>query len=84
LPALYIPYAVGNGEQAKNIADVVKAGGAITVADRDFSREFVANQVVPIMSSSKKLGAMAVAAKKCGNLDGTRQLLNLIKGVVTA
>jgi UDP-N-acetylglucosamine--N-acetylmuramyl-(pentapeptide) pyrophosphoryl-undecaprenol N-acetylglucosamine transferase len=84
LPALYIPYAVGNGEQAKNIADVVVAGGAITVADRDFSREFVANQVVPIMSSSKNLDAMAVAAKKCGNLDGTSQLLRLIKGVVSA
>lgn len=84
LPALYIPYAVGNGEQAKNSAEVVVAGGAITVADRDFSREFVANQVVPIMSSSKNLDAMAVAAKKCGNLDGTSQLLKLIKGVVSA
>lgn len=84
LPALYIPYAVGNGEQAKNIAEVVAAGGAITVADRDFSREFVANQVVAIVSNSKNLDAMAVAAKKCGNLDGTSQLLKLIKGVVSA
>jgi UDP-N-acetylglucosamine--N-acetylmuramyl-(pentapeptide) pyrophosphoryl-undecaprenol N-acetylglucosamine transferase len=84
LPALYIPYAVGNGEQAKNIGEVVAAGGAITVADPDFSREFVTNQVVPIMSSSKNLDAMTVAAKKCGNLDGTSRMLELIKGVVSA
>jgi UDP-N-acetylglucosamine--N-acetylmuramyl-(pentapeptide) pyrophosphoryl-undecaprenol N-acetylglucosamine transferase len=84
LPALYIPYAVGNGEQAKNITEVLAAGGAITVADSDFSREFVANQVVPLMSNSKNLDAMASAASRCGNLDGTSQLLALIKGVVSA
>ncbi len=84
LPALYIPYAVGNGEQAKNIAEVVGAGGAITLADQNFSRDFVADQVVPLMSNSKKLETMSVAARKCGNLDGTTQLLKLIKGVVSA
>lgn len=84
LPALYIPYAVGNGEQSKNIAEVLAAGGAITVTDQNFSGEFMANQVVPIMSNSKKLAAMAAAAKKTGNLDGTDQLLQLVKGVASA
>lgn len=84
LPALYLPYAVGNGEQNKNIVDVVAANGAITIADAKFDREFVSNQLVPLMSSSKKLAEMAAAAKSCGNLDGTQKLLALVKGVLAA
>jgi UDP-N-acetylglucosamine--N-acetylmuramyl-(pentapeptide) pyrophosphoryl-undecaprenol N-acetylglucosamine transferase len=84
LPALYIPYAVGNGEQAKNIAEVLAAGGALTVADSVFSRDYIANQLVPLISNSKRLAAMAAAAKKCGNLDGTNRLLAMVKGVLPA
>jgi UDP-N-acetylglucosamine--N-acetylmuramyl-(pentapeptide) pyrophosphoryl-undecaprenol N-acetylglucosamine transferase len=84
LPALYIPYAIGNGEQAKNIAEVLAAGGALTVADSAFSRDYIANQLVPLISNSKRLAAMAAAAKKCGNLDGTSRLLAMVKGVLPA
>jgi UDP-N-acetylglucosamine--N-acetylmuramyl-(pentapeptide) pyrophosphoryl-undecaprenol N-acetylglucosamine transferase len=84
LPALYIPYAVGNGEQAKNIAEVLAAGGALTVADSTFSRDYIANQLVPLISNSKRLAAMAAAAKKCGSLDGTSRLLAMVKGVLPA
>jgi UDP-N-acetylglucosamine--N-acetylmuramyl-(pentapeptide) pyrophosphoryl-undecaprenol N-acetylglucosamine transferase len=82
LPALYIPYAVGNGEQAKNIAEVLRAGGAITVSDASFSREFITNQLVPLISNSNRLRDMAGAAKRCGNLDASSQLLALVKGVL--
>ena len=84
LPAVYIPYAVGNGEQAKNIVEVLAAGGALTVADSVFSRDYIANQLVPLISNSKRLIAMAAAAKKCGNLDGTSRLLAMVKGVLPA
>lgn len=84
LPALYLPYAVGNGEQSKNIQDVVAAKGAITIADSQFSREYIADQLVPLMSSSKRLAEMSAAAKRCGNLDGTQLLLDLVKGVLPA
>ena len=84
LPAVYIPYAVGNGEQAKNIVEVLAAGGALTVADSVFSRDYIANQLVPLISNSKRLVAMAAAARKCGNLDGTSRLLAMVKGVLPA
>jgi UDP-N-acetylglucosamine--N-acetylmuramyl-(pentapeptide) pyrophosphoryl-undecaprenol N-acetylglucosamine transferase len=84
LPAVYIPYAVGNGEQAKNIVEVLAAGGALTVADSVFNRDYIANQLVPLISNSKRLIAMAAAAKKCGNLDGTSRLLAMVKGVLPA
>ena len=41
LPAVYVPYAVGNGEQRFNAAGVVEAGGAILVADAEFTPETV-------------------------------------------
>jgi UDP-N-acetylglucosamine--N-acetylmuramyl-(pentapeptide) pyrophosphoryl-undecaprenol N-acetylglucosamine transferase len=84
LPALYLPYAVGNGEQSKNIQEVLAAKGAITIADSQFNRDYIANELVALISNSKKLDAMAKAAKSCGNLDGTQRLLNMVKGVLSA
>lgn len=84
LPALYIPYAVGNGEQAMNITEVLALGGSVSVSDKAFSREYVANNVVPLMSNSKQLATMSAAARSCGNLDGTAQLLDMVKGVLRA
>lgn len=84
LPALYLPYAVGNGEQSKNIEEVVSSQGAITIADSDFNREFIAEELVALISNSKKLKTMAKAAMSCGNLDGTQRLLKMVKGVSTA
>lgn len=84
LPALYLPYAVGNGEQAKNIVDLVAIGGAVTIADAQFSKEYVSTQLVPLLSSSKSISAMAKAAKSAGVSDGTNRLLNLVKGVLSA
>ena len=37
IPAVYVPYPVGNGEQRFNAADVVGAGGGILVDDADFT-----------------------------------------------
>lgn len=83
VPALYLPYAVGNGEQAHNIREVVASGAGITCADIDFDRDFVASELVPLLSSSKKLKTMSVAAKKIGVLDGTLKLYQLVQGVLS-
>ncbi len=36
IPAVFVPYAVGNGEQELNARDAVAAGGALLVDDADF------------------------------------------------
>ena len=82
LPALYLPYAVGNGEQKQNIEEVLAAQGAITISDSQFSREFIADKLVALISNSRKLRSMAKSAMKCGNLDGAQRLLKLVKGVL--
>lgn len=84
LPALYLPYSVGNGEQARNIEGLLAAGGAVTVSDVEFSRDYIASRLVPLLSSSKKVIEMAKAAKANGSANGTARLLELVKGVLSA
>lgn len=82
LPSIFVPYPVGNGEQALNAAEIVAAGGAVIVADREFDADFVANQVVALASDNRRLAKMADSAKSVGVADGTARLLTLIKGVL--
>jgi UDP-N-acetylglucosamine--N-acetylmuramyl-(pentapeptide) pyrophosphoryl-undecaprenol N-acetylglucosamine transferase len=82
LAALYVPYPVGNGEQKHNVSELVAAGGAVVIDDASFTAEFVAREVVQLMSNSKRLHDMGAAAKTHGIKDGTQRLLNLVKGVL--
>lgn len=82
LPALYIPYPVGNGEQRFNVASLIAAGGSVMVEDAKFTPEYVAGELVPLISNSKLLQEMATAAKSVGKADGTGALLELVKGVL--
>lgn len=83
LPALYIPYPVGNGEQKHNVQDVIAAGGGITVSDAEFTPEYVRATLIPALSDSKALADMAAAAKSVGVLDGTERLIGLIDEVLS-
>ena len=83
LPAVYVPYAVGNGEQRHNVEALVAAGGGMIVADADFDSDWVRNQLVPVVSDSRGVAKFAAAAAKNGIADGTKRLLNLVKGVLS-
>lgn len=82
LPAVFVPYPVGNGEQKFNVQDVVEAGGALLVNDEDFTAEFVAEKLVPLLSNTKRLAEMSRGAKSVGVVDGTKNLLKLVQGVL--
>lgn len=82
LPALFVPYPVGNGEQALNAAELVGAGGALVVKDEDFDAAYVAARLVPLVSDNRKLSEMTLAAKSVGVADGTARLLKLVLGVL--
>jgi UDP-N-acetylglucosamine--N-acetylmuramyl-(pentapeptide) pyrophosphoryl-undecaprenol N-acetylglucosamine transferase len=83
LPALYIPYAVGNGEQRFNLLDVLAAGGAMTISDKEFDEQYVRSSLIPVISDSKKLASMSDAAKQAGVLDGTERFVALIEEVLS-
>lgn len=83
LPALYVPYPVGNGEQNWNLADVVSAGGGISVSDSDFTLEYVRSELIPMLSDTKKLAEMSANAAEAGVLDGTERFIALIDEVLS-
>ena len=78
LPAIYIPYPVGNGEQRLNALTVVEAGGGLLVNDKDFDADYVANRVIPILSHSSTLKKMSQAAKSVAIPDATARLRDLL------
>src|SRR5690606_5620520 len=49
LPAVYVPYAVGNGEQRLNAASAVAAGAAILLDDAGFDADVVRDHVIPLL-----------------------------------
>lgn len=78
LPALYIPYPVGNGEQRFNAKTVVEAGGGMLLEDKDFSADFIAQKLIPVISRASKIAAMSQAAKSTGITDATERLRALL------
>lgn len=62
LPGIYVPLPIGNGEQARNAAGVVDAGGGLLVADAALTSEWIASTVVPLLTDPARLLAMSQAA----------------------
>lgn len=82
LPAVYVPYPVGNGEQKFNVKDLVEAGGGLLVDDVDFTPDYVAQKLIPLISNSKMISAMGSVARETGIADGTDRLFKLVQGVL--
>lgn len=84
IPAVYVPYPVGNGEQRFNAASVVKAGGGIMVLDKDFSSQWLSQELVPVLRDEHKLVDMGNKARSVGILDGTSRMVNLIDAALSS
>ena len=78
IPAVYVPYPVGNGEQRFNAADLVRAGGGILVDDATFLPEWVQTELIPLLSDEEAVRGMGAAAASVGVLDGSARMLELI------
>ena len=55
IPAVYVPYAVGNGEQRLNAAAAVRAGAALLIDDADLTPERVRSEVVPLLRDDDRI-----------------------------
>lgn len=78
IPAAYVPYPVGNGEQRFNARDAVNAGGAILVRDADFVPEWVARELVPLLRNRARIADMAARSSAIGVIDGADRMVDLI------
>ena len=61
LPAVFVPYPHGNGEQARNAELVVKAGGGLLLVDADCTAEWVANEIPALIHHPDRLAGMTEA-----------------------
>jgi UDP-N-acetylglucosamine--N-acetylmuramyl-(pentapeptide) pyrophosphoryl-undecaprenol N-acetylglucosamine transferase len=82
IPALYVPYAVGNGEQRLNAASAVAAGAARLIPDAELTPARVRTEVVPLLRDPAALAAMRTAAASAGTRHGTENVLSLVDSVL--
>lgn len=78
IPAIFVPYPVGNGEQAVNARALVAAGGAILCPDEDFTPAWVESTLIPLLNDAPARATMAAAASRTGIRDGAERLTDMI------
>ncbi|MGI9162586.1 MAG: undecaprenyldiphospho-muramoylpentapeptide beta-N-acetylglucosaminyltransferase [Mycobacterium sp.] len=81
LPAVYVPLPIGNGEQRLNALPVVNAGGGLLVDDADLTPDFVAGEVVRLLTDGPRLAAMTTAAAEVGHRDAARRVAQVVLDV---
>jgi len=78
IPAVYVPYAVGNGEQALNAASAVRAGAAILIPDAEFTGDRVRSEVVPLLGDEARRAQMTRVAASVGTRSGAENVVAMI------
>ncbi len=63
VPAVYVPLAIGNGEQKRNAADSVNAGASKLIDNADFTADSVRSTVLPLLRDADRLAQMSAAAR---------------------
>lgn len=82
LPALYVPYPVGNGEQRFNVEQVISVGGGLLIEDSDLTARAIREKLIPVMSHRPTLEQMSRAAGSVAILDATAQLQAMLLNAV--
>lgn len=78
LPAIFVPYPVGNGEQAYNAVDAVRAGGAVLVDDAAFTPEWVRLELLPLLADRARVAELAARIGTVGHRDGADRMVDLV------
>jgi len=79
LPAVFVPYPVGNGEQEKNAWDSLQAGSAVLVSDADFTPDYVRATVLPLLGDDAALQRMRQKAKGLGRADAAEAFVGVMR-----
>ena len=79
LPAVFVPLPIGNGEQRRNAAGLLAAGGCLLVDDADVDVAYVAGTVSPLVRDQHRLTAMAGVARDLMPPDAAARLADLVQ-----
>lgn len=78
LPAIYVPFPIGNGEQRLNALPVVNAGGGLLVADEDLDPGTLLADVSALVSDPQRLDRMGHSAAEHGIRDADERLADMV------
>lgn len=78
LPAVYVPLPIGNGEQRRNAAPVVAAGGGLLIEDAAFDGAWVCANVLPLLHDATRLATMSQSAPGATVPDAAAALVSLV------
>jgi UDP-N-acetylglucosamine--N-acetylmuramyl-(pentapeptide) pyrophosphoryl-undecaprenol N-acetylglucosamine transferase len=82
LPAVFVPYPHGNGEQARNAESVVKAGGGLLLLDADCTTEWVASEIPALLHDGERRQGMARALAGVAQTDAATVLATRVLEVM--
>jgi len=82
LPAVFVPYPVGNGEQTLNAELVVNAGGGILLADADCTSIWVAQEIPALFAHPDRLTGMSKALAGVAQLNAATVLASTVLEVI--
>jgi UDP-N-acetylglucosamine--N-acetylmuramyl-(pentapeptide) pyrophosphoryl-undecaprenol N-acetylglucosamine transferase len=74
LPAIFVPYPYGNGEQARNARAVVDAGGGILLDDAACTQEWVTQHVPALINDQGRLDGMSATLRGVAKVDAASVL----------
>jgi UDP-N-acetylglucosamine--N-acetylmuramyl-(pentapeptide) pyrophosphoryl-undecaprenol N-acetylglucosamine transferase len=74
IPAIYVPFAVGNGEQIKNVAVLLQDGSGVLLEDRFMNAKNLSIEVRKLISNPNALSAMSQAVLKHGLRDADQKI----------
>ena len=80
LPAVFVPYPVGNGEQRYNAVGAVGAGGALLVADAAFTPAWIRSTLVPLLADRARVARMSAAIAGVGSRSGADRMTDVVLG----
>lgn len=78
LPAVYVPFPIGNGEQRLNALPVVEAGGGLLVADGELDADRLVAEVGVLVGDPLRLQRMGKAAAAHGVRDADVRLAEMV------
>ena len=74
LPVVFVPLPWGNGEQGKNAAELVAAGGGVLVPDAEISGARLSNVVNEILTDPERLAQMSATCRSMYPADAAETL----------
>ncbi len=78
LPAIYVPFPIGNGEQRLNALPVVQAGGGLLIADESLDPATLLADVQALLADPDRLVRMGEAAAQHGVRDADERLAEMV------